>query len=552
MHEAVHKQPNLRSQPALLAGMGLALLLFYQGGALAPALLGLAAFGGLALLRPDLALLFVPLTVPLYLIPGSLPGLRARGFDLPLHEAALLLAFAATLARWGWARKEPSAAGSQQPAGDSATAARLLPTDHRPTRFVAAISAGLRAYAPHLLFLLAGLLGVALAVQRGPALIEFRRLVAEPLLFYALARWHGRSAMPRLVAALVLAGALVAALGLLQYLGLDLVPWLGAKQCFAPDGGPCANVVVDRGLRRVQSVYGHPNNLGLFLGRAWPLAAGLALAALSASSKRSTSHDERQTTKDKPIAPLRLSSFALDPGREARSRNGAWLWALASFLCLAGIVVSFSRGAWLGALAAALVLALGMANDRRPGTKEQIGSFVLRPSSRWLLALGVTLALLAGLALTLRGDLRGGSTPVRLLLWREALGYIRLHPLGIGLDQFGVYHDPQSPLTLIDPALIGTSEQYAAHPHNLLLDTWLRLGPLGMLAFGWLLARLVRAAWAGRGEPLLLGALAATAATLTHGLVDNFYFVSDLAIVFWLLVALAEHAQPPGAERSTP
>jgi putative inorganic carbon (hco3(-)) transporter len=41
-------------------------------------------------------------------------------------------------------------------------------------------------------------------------------------------------------------------------------------------------------------------------------------------------------------------------------------------------------------------------------------------------------------------------------------------------------------------------------------------------------------------RPLALGALAALAAALVHGLVDNFYFVPDLAIAFWLLLALVE------------
>jgi hypothetical protein len=60
--------------------------------------------------------------------------------------------------------------------------------------------------------------------------------------------------------------------------------------------------------------------------------------------------------------------------------------------------------------------------------------------------------------------------------------------------------------------------------------------------FGWLLARFFRAARARIGHPVVLGALAAMAATLTHGLVDNFYFVPDLALVFWLLIALVEAA----------
>ena len=500
--------------------MALALLLFYKGGALLPALLGLALFGALALLRPDLALLFVPLTAPLYLIPGALPGLRASAFDLPLHEAALLLAFAAAAARWLWARFGPA-----RPA--------------RPPRLP--LGAWARVFAPHLLFLLAGALGVALAVARGPALIEFRRLVAEPLLFYALARRqlaaeareHG-GRPPALVAALVIGGALAGLLGLLQYAGLDLVPLLGKKQCFAPDGGVCPNVIADGGVRRVLSVYGHPNNLGLFLGRAWPLAAALALPALRAFSGRFTAGDERQQTKGEQGTSLRVSPFALRPSRKARARNGSWLWALGALLCLGGIAVSFSRGAWLGAVAAVVVLALGLM--ARGGGGPRQGA---RPAA-WLLALAGAAVVLAGLALSLRGDVTAGSTPVRLLLWREALGYIARHPLGIGLDQFGVYHDPASGLSLIDPALIGTSEQFAAHPHNLLLDIWLRLGPLGLAAFGWLLWRSLRATLRRPTSALALGVAAATVAALAHGVVDNFYFVSDLAIVFWLLIALSE------------
>ncbi|MBK9710636.1 MAG: O-antigen ligase family protein [Kouleothrix sp.] len=511
------------AQGLLLALMGLGLALFYWGGALAPALLGLAIFGALALLRPDLGLLFVPLAAPLYLIPAAIGGIRAEPFLLPLHEAALLVVGGATAAGWLWRRF----AGPRPPTGD------------RP-----AIAALARHYAPHALFLAAGALGVLLAVERSRALREFRWVVAEPLLFYALVkhqlgqrpttsdetppsdsttdRWSlvfGPSpAFARnLLVAFVLSGALAGLLGLLQYIGLDLAPLLGRKQCFAPDGGPCANIAVDGGLRRVLSVYGHPNNLGLYLGRVWPLAAALALG------------DQRRTTKDHMWQRL--------------------AFGLLSLVCLGGIVVSFSRGAWLGALAAATVLALGMTKDERPRTNERrnLWSLVFGRSSRWLLGLAVALVVLAGLALSLRGDVTAGSTPIRLLLWREALSYIGRHPLGIGLDQFGFYHDPGSGLSLIDPSLIGSSDQYAAHPHNLLLDIWLRLGPLGLIALGWLLLRFVRAsarrissASPGLARPIALGALAAMVAALAHGLVDNFYFIPDLALSFWLLIALAE------------
>jgi putative inorganic carbon (HCO3(-)) transporter len=479
----------LNTQFLILIGMTLGLGLFYWGGTLALALGGLLIFGALALVRLDLGLLYVPLTMPLYLIPAALPGLRAdpaRPFQLPVHEAALLIVTAATMAGWGWGFLKRHAAGT-------------------PRQFMPA--ALLREYAPQLLFLAAGVWGLLIAIERGPALIEFRRLIAEPLLFYALL-WFEKerranaqsAALAPIVRVFILSGALVSLLGLLQYVGLDLVPYFGPKQCFAPDGGVCANIVADGGVRRVLSVYGHPNNLGLYLGRVWPLAAALAMAGFR------TKNQEPRTTK-----------------------LGSWFLVLGSLLCLGGILVSFSRGAWLGALAALAVLAL-------PALRAHFGGRVA-PA---LVGLGVVLAALAGLGLTVRGDLAGGSTPVRLLLWREAIGYIRLHPLGIGLDQFLYYHDPNSGRSLLDPSLIGTSEQYAAHPHTMLLDTWLRLGPLGLAAFGWLLVRFFNTGRARLRDPVALGALAAMTAALVHGLVDHFYFVQDLALTFWLLIALVE------------
>ena len=478
--------------------MALGLALFYWGGALPQALAGLLIFGALALARPDLGLLFVPLTMPLYLIPSAIPGLRggaSKPFLLPVHEAALLVVTAATVAGWGWRRVTKN----QERAPAGSTKNRLVIKDV------------LWNYAPQLLFLAAGIWGLLIAIVRAPALIEFRRLIAEPLLFYALLKFlkerqandqtaaHSQFSIlnSQFLLVFILSGALVGLLGLLQYVGLDLVPYFGTKQCFAPDGGVCSNIVADGGVRRVLSVYGHPNNLGLYLGRVWPIAAALALV------------DQGQKTKDQPLPRL--------------------VFCLLSLVCLGGILVSFSRGAWLGALAALAVLALPFLRARFGGRAAPA-----------LVGLGVLLAALAGLGLTVRGDLVGGSTPVRLLLWREAIGYIRLHPLGIGLDQFLQYHDPNSGRSLIDQSLMNTSEQFAAHPHNVLLDIWLRLGPLGLAAFGWLLVRFFDAGRVRLRDPVALGALAAMTAALVHGLVDNFYFVPDLALAFWLLIALVE------------
>lgn len=487
-------------------GMALGLALIYWGRALPLVLLGLLIFGGLAALRPGFALLCVPLTVPLYLIPASIAGLRAEPFRLPLHEIALLVAAESLVLR-----------ALIDQIGRPGGVVALVP----PARLVRLA----RAHVPELLLLGSGLIGVAIAVPegRGAALRELRWLIVEPVIFYTLLKLHlGRDAgesdspVTRLLPALngfVVGGAAVALLGVLQFVGVDPVPLLGEKQAFAE------NIVVAGDVRRVASVYGHPNNLGLYLGRVWPIAAALALA----------------------LAPA---------GRLRLNRWSGW-YGLAALLCLLGVAVSFSRGAWLGAAVALLVLAAGVAH--RSGHAGKIGARRLA----WWAAGAIVLVAAVSLLLALRGTLTGGSTSTRLALWEESLGLIAAHPFGLGLDQFYYYHNPEFGRSRIAPELIGTSEQYASHPHNLVLDIWLRLGPPGLLAFGWLLVRFGRSAWravtaGGRSARLLAyGALSAMVAALLHGLVDQFYFVPDLALAFWLLLAAVEEAAHGESETPT-
>lgn len=465
--------------PLMAVGLGL----FYRTGFLpieGPILGGLL-FATLAMLRPDLALLFVPLTVPLYLMPSYIPGFF--GAALPLHELALL---AATLG----------------------TALHLvLPHERQRRARLRDVWEAVRPLRiPIALFVGAAVLGVLLAVPegRGAALREFRWLVLEPLLFVLLALFWALEHRQRapfysllLFGSYALSAALVALIGVLQLVGLDLVPLFGWRRAFSD------TVVAESGILRVTSVYGHPNNLGLALGRAWPVAAALAVGLWWAGRTRL-----------------------------------AWGFGVAACMSLLGLAASLSRGAWLGALVAAAVLGLALYYFRRSESDQRVR---IVP---FLIGLPLLAGVLLGLALSLRPE--GGSVDARVLLWNEALAYMRLHPLGIGLDQFYFYHNPEFGRSLIDPALIGTSEEFAAHPHNMLLDTWLRIGPLGLLAFTWLLWAWIRKATTRlRTRPitppvvLAAGTLAALAAALTHGLVDHFYFVPDLAFAFWLLLAAA-------------
>lgn len=321
---------------------------------------------------------------------------------------------------------------------------------------------------------------------RGEALRTLRWMIVEPivwLIMLRIARIQHTITPAQLTRTLLVTGGSVAFIGVLQFFGVDLAPLLGTKRAFSD------NVVTTGNIRRVASVYGHANNLGLMLDRVWPWA----------------------------VAALAMTHW--------RSR---WHWGLV--ICVAsGILVSFSRGAWLATAIASVLVGSVLFSD------------ILRKHRVWVITAVVTgLALVAVLALASRGS-SSGSIDARVLLWQESITWIQARPWGLGLGQFYFYHNPEYGYSIIDPQLIGTSEQYAAHPHNFVLDAWLNLGPIGVIA---LLAIVGTTLWRGfRGRwqlsvPLLAAITMLT--TLIHGTIDQFFFVNDLVYFFWALVWLSQ------------
>ncbi len=490
----------------LWAGMVLGLALCYIGQTLPLMATGLLLLGGLALLRPDLALLLVPLTAPLFLTSIVLPR-SGRQIALPPHELALLVSAAAAL---------PSllAKGAHSLKNAPAGSQRGL------TRLAQAAT----CHAPEVLLLIAGVVGVCLAVPdlgaRSDALHAFRWFIVEPLLFVALIRsyalWPPAGAHAdrleqarRLLTVFVIGGAGVALLGLFQFGGY-LLHTQRAPIAFAAGGsllGP---------IERVTSVYGNPNNMALYLGRVWPMAAVLAISEFrfQISDFGAKSQSNIQTLKSKIFL--------------------AWFYLAVMLFCLAGIVISLSRGAWLGA-GAALIVLIWPAARQRFGGRRLPGALIV----------GAIVAAVGALIVILRGGPMGGSANVRILFWQESIKLLELRPLGVGLDQFFYYHYPAYGRSLIDPVLATTQDRYARQPHNLGFEIWFNLGPLGVIAFGWLLIRCLRQARTMLGLSLpagliMRGVLAALAAALVHGLVDSFYFWPDIAIAFWLLVGVSE------------
>lgn len=327
----------------------------------------------------------------------------------------------------------------------------------------------------------------------GVAAREFRVVVLEPVIFYWLVRRRLAGATDegadgewraelRLVDGLVLGATIVSLYGLYQWLFTD-------------------DVIAAEGVRRIRAVYGSPNNLALFLGRVLPLMVAFALPLL-----------------DFPTWPSGI------PGRRPR------LYALALLPVGLALLLTFSRGALLlGVPAALLFLAW-----RCPG----------RPRRAILVALILVGLALLPFAATERlrslADLSAGTWSVRVSLWRSTLDMLRddfRWLKGVGLDNF-LYLYPH----YIRPE--AWREPNLSHPHNILLHYWVALGLLGGVVLIWQQAAFWRAAgraWRQRiaaTAPLALGLPASMVDYLAHGLIDNSYFLVDLAFVFMLTAAL--------------
>ncbi len=482
----------------LAAGIGLAasIALFYLPNTRAEYLsdinpwglifgaLGIFCFG---LARPALLLAAVVALIPLYNNANIATYTKFIGkYSFPIAEILLLIAVLVVglrgLAKLAFARFAPR--GWQ---AVDAKATTIIPAIRTP---FARLLLYLRADA-FALFALAWLavgvlstIVVANPTYRGDSLRELRWTVIEPVVFYFLYIYVVRSqrTILRVFDGLVLAAAAISLYGIYQ-LAFDV------------------RTVAAGDLSRVVSVYLHPNNLALYLGRVLPLAAALALYLPRLQQTRRI------------------------------------LYAIACLPILAAITFTFSRGGWLGVAGALLLVAvLGW-------------RFVFRGkiARRTLLGVGGGLALLAGggllFALLRLRDL--SSIGLRVYIWEGAIKMLRDHPIfGVGLDQF--YHQYLDKyIDRSNPQAV--AEQFTSHPHNLVLDYWLRLGIIGLLIASWLVVSFYRFGfWLLRltrdagSRAVLIAILAGMTDFLLHGLIDQAYFIPDLALIFWLLCAAME------------
>jgi putative inorganic carbon (HCO3(-)) transporter len=259
-----------------------------------------------------------------------------------------------------------------------------------------------------------------------------------------------------------------------------------------------SGVVIADGVERATGPYSHPNNLALYLDRVSIFV--LALALTFKSHRR--------------------------------------LLIAVAIICGLGLAATLSRGAAIAYIAGAVWI---------------VGAARIKHGWRWIAAGAaiafVVVAYVGGQRLTDSGSTSTASS--RELIWTSSIHMIKDHPItGVGLDQFFNQYGRR----YVQPA--GWPERYTSHPHNIILDVWLSLGVLGLISFAFIGLQVLRRARlrasGARNRAIWIGSIGALIAGLTHGMLDNGYFLPDLAVLTWLFIALLESSvgslQPLGAE----
>lgn len=288
---------------------------------------------------------------------------------------------------------------------------------------------------------------------------------------------------------------------------------------------------------RVTGPFAYPNALGLYLGPIVLLLVGLIL-------KNSW---------------LPATSYQLRDGKKIGLLLNIFL-GLTIVFSLLSIIFARSEGALIG-IAAGLVL-IGFLAGRR---------------ARWATVLVVIVATAGLMSFTPtrqkiveKATLSDLSGEIRKQQWRETWEMFQDNPemflLGTGLAGYqgaiAPYHQPGIFFNFErDPdfrrKIVIFDEKYKAehwqpvevylYPHNIFLNFWTEMGVLGLLLFVWIVAKfyliglkILRKQTTDdrRQQFVLLGAMGAMAVILVHGLVDVPYFKNDLAVLFWVIMAL--------------
>lgn len=339
-------------EPAQFILLALGVVAFYDSPntLLNFALLAFIVF--LFALRLDLGLAITVFTIPFYLLPKNLFG----GAQFSLVELLTLASVAAWVVRQSLRFKEVF---------QSTFSTRHLKLETMDWAII--------------VLMLLGSISVKIASNFGVAMREFRVVVIEPALLYALVRASGLTGrdLYRLIIAFIASALAVSAIAIYQYVFTD---W----------------VIVGEGVRRVLAVYGSPNNLALYLDRALPLAIAL---------------------------------FILRDG--LRPRHG-WFYLWVAIVIAVALYLTYSRGAWLGIVAG--LACIGFFGNQ----PIRLALFALL-----LIGVILAIPFLQTERAQSLFQIGTGTGFFRVSVWQSAIEMIRDHPItGVGLDNF-LYEYPK-------------------------------------------------------------------------------------------------------------
>ena len=277
--------------------------------------------------------------------------------------------------------------------------------------------------------------------------------------------------------------------------------------------------------RRVVSLFGYPNAIGLYLA---------------------------------PLIMVFIGWLFYLPKRTLL--NGAFkkiaiiITIIISFLA---IYFAHSRGALIGLGLAILVFILMAANKKRKPILITLG----------IIALLVLVIPASRNYIQNKLQFKDLSSEIRRQQWKETLLMLTDGRIisGAGLDNYQAAVKPyhQEGLFFNSDNLPNFSQQLRAsatlrakywqpveiymYPHNIFLNFWSELGLFGLLLFIWIVIKYFFIAlrltiiYSRENKPekyLMIGLLCAMVAIIIHGLVDVPYFKNDLAAMFFIYLAL--------------
>jgi len=190
---------------------------------------------------------------------------------------------------------------------------------------------------------------------------------------------------------------------------------------------------------------------------------------------------------------------------------------------LIAILFTISQGTWLG-LAAAITFLAFFGWNKKYTTGIVVGLIII------ILAIPITRDIV--LPFITFSDTAGKNRLELVQLGSQQLRSFKTFIFGSGILGFAeIQNTFRNPLK-IEPLL---------YPHNIILNFWLEIGLLGLIAFAMIVIKFFKTAKEKilqQKNWLTLGVVAAMITILVHGLIDVPYFKNDLAVLFWIVIGL--------------